>query len=143
MLVRLLYASRAVEPVDDEAIHSIMEQSNRNNCALGITGVLCMHRGGEVFLQVLEGGRAPVNALYNQLIHDERHQDVTLLSYTEVDERHFSSWRMGCVDLNKINVSTLLKYSESAQLDPYSMNGHGALELLEELVGTAAIVGAE
>ncbi len=140
MLIRLLYTSRAVAPIDNALIQSILEKSNEKNNESGITGVLCMHKQGEVFLQVLEGGRTAINALYNRLIQDERHRDVTMLVYEEIDERRFSGWRMGCVDLNKINLSTLLKYSEKPMLDPYSMSGLGALELVEELVDTAAIV---
>ena len=40
MLVRLLYASRAVNP-DPAAIEAILAQSRQHNPASGITGVLC------------------------------------------------------------------------------------------------------
>ena len=46
---------------------------------MGITGVLC--HGGDVFMQVLEGGRDAVNALYNKIVRDARHHDVALLHY--------------------------------------------------------------
>ena len=61
MLVRLLYASRAAKGVTQAAIDSIMQQSRAHNPAQGITGALCY--GGDVYMQVLEGGRGPVNAL--------------------------------------------------------------------------------
>ena len=47
---------------------------------------------------------------------------------------------MGRADLDKPNVGTLLKYSETAQLDPFRISGRVALALLEELMGTASIV---
>ena len=46
---------------------------------------------------------------------------------------------MGNVNLNRVNVGSILRFSESPILDPFSMNGRTALLLLEELVTTAAI----
>ena len=50
---------------------------------------------------------------------------------------------MGSVDLNKVNLSSILRYSEKAELDPFSMSGRSALALLEELASSAAIVSYE
>lgn len=140
MLVQLLYASRAVEELDDASITSIVRRSQANNLENGITGILCTYSEGGIFLQVLEGARAKVNTLYGNISRDPRHRDVTLLRYEEIEERMFSSWRMGSVDLKRINVSTILRYSERPALDPFTMTGSGALSLLEELSATAAIV---
>jgi hypothetical protein len=139
MLVRLLYASRTAEPVPDGLVETIMQQARRNNPELGITGVLC--HGGDVFLQVLEGGREPVNTLYNRIACDRRHRRVTLLDYEEILERRFSGWTMGQVNLSKVNSSTLLKYSERALIDPYALSGRTVSALTEELIVTASIVG--
>ena len=48
---------------------------------------------------------------------------------------------MGTVNLLKLNHSILLKYSEKAELDPYSASGKVSLALLEELMATASIIG--
>ena len=106
---------------------------------IGITGVLCF--SDDIFLQVLEGGRSAVNALYNRIAADPRHNDVVLLSYEEIGERRFAGWSMGQVNMARLNPSLLLKYSETAQLDPYAVSGSVAMALLEELVATASIVG--
>ncbi len=139
MLVRLLYASRLAPGSDVGVIDSILAQARAKNPALGITGVLCY--GGSVFMQVLEGGRAPVNALYGTIVRDKRHHDVTLLSYDEISERRFGGWTMGQVNLTKINPSILLKYLEKPELDPYSVPGRASLALVEELIATAQIIG--
>jgi hypothetical protein len=139
MLVRLHYVSRAAEPVPDGLVEAIMLQARRNNAELGITGVLC--HGGDVFLQVLEGGRDPVNSLYNRIVCDRRHRRVTLLNYEEILERRFAGWTMGQVNLSKVNSSTLLKYSERALIDPYALSGRTSAALTEELMVTASIVG--
>lgn len=139
MLVRLLYASRSAQPIGSEVIESILAQSRRHNPELGITGILC--QSGDVFMQVLEGGRTAVNRLYNQIVRDERHRDVVMLHYEEVMERRFAAWTMGQVNLAKVNASTLLKYCEKPVLDPYAMSGRASMALLEELIATAQIIG--
>jgi hypothetical protein len=82
-----------------------------------------------------------VNALYNQIVADERHQDVVLLHYEEIAQRHFSGWTMGQVNLSKLNTSIVLKYSERPELDPYAVSGKVSMALLEELMATASIIG--
>lgn len=138
MLVRLLYASRAVD-TSSEAIESILHQSREHNPANGVTGVLCY--GGGIFLQVLEGGRVMVSELFGHIQRDSRHKDVVLLSYEEIAERRFAGWTMGEVNMTRINASILLKYAEKPELDPYSVSGKVSLALLEELMATASIIG--
>lgn len=139
MLVRLLYASRAVSAVDHEALLAILRRSKAHNPTLGITGVLCFSEG--IFLQVLEGGRSAVNRLYNRIAADPRHTDVELLCYEEIGERLFAGWSMGQVNLARLNPALLLKYSERATLDPFSVSGKVSMALFAELMATAAIVG--
>lgn len=139
MLVRLLYASRAVGNVTPELITDVLANARRNNPALGVTGVLCF--GGDIFLQVLEGGRDQVNALYGKILQDKRHKDVVLLEYCEIAERHFNNWTMGQVNLSKLNPSVMLKYSTLPELNPYAVSGHASMALLEELIAIASIVG--
>ena len=138
MLVRLLYASRAVD-TSPAAIEAILTQSRQHNPASGITGVLCY--GGGIFLQAIEGGRSAVSALYGHIQRDARHKDVVLLHYEEIVERRFGGWTMGLVDVSRVNASVLLKYSERAVLDPYAVSGKVSMALLEELMATASIVG--
>ena len=138
MLVRLLYASRAVD-MGDDAISSILAHSRQYNPALGITGILCY--GGGVFLQAIEGGRMAVSELYAHILKDQRHKDVVLLDFEEISERRFGGWTMGTVNLLKLNHSILLKYSEKAELDPYAASGKVSMALLEELMATASIIG--
>ena len=138
MLVRLLYASRVVEP-SSTATESILAQSRSHNPTSGITGILCY--GGGIFLQALEGGRMQVSELYGHIQKDVRHKDVVPLSYEEISERRFGGWTMGQVNVAKLNNSILLKYSEKPELDPYAVSGKMSLALLEELMATASIIG--
>jgi hypothetical protein len=138
MLVRLLYCSRAVDTSPD-AIESILAQSRQHNPQSGITGILCY--GGGIFLQAIEGGRMQVSELFGHISKDPRHKDVALLDFEEIFERRFGGWSMGQVNISKVNHSILLKYSETAELDPYAVSGTVSLALLEDLMASAQICG--
>jgi hypothetical protein len=138
MLVRLLYASRAASPLTPAVLDSILEASRANNPAAGITGVLCF--SDDLFIQVLEGGRDAVCDLYNTIVRDSRHAHVCILSYEEIRERRFGGWTMGQVNIAKVNPTLLLKYSERAELNPFSCSGQASMALLDELIATASVV---
>ncbi len=137
MLVRLVYASRAGANPAPASIEQILEQSRRKNPQAGITGILC--DSGELYIQVLEGGRDEVCELYNTIVRDPRHERVRILAYEEIQERRFGGWTMGHVNIEKVNPALLLKYAERPALDPFTQSGHAALALLEELIATGAV----
>ena len=138
MLVRLLYASRATVPLDAGVLDSIMRQSRANNPKLGVTGILCY--SGDLFIQVLEGGRDEVCDLYNTIVRDDRHLKPRILTYEEIRERRFGAWTMGQVNIAKVNPTLLLKYSRRAELNPFLSSGHATMALLDELMATASVV---
>ena len=138
MLVRLMYASRATETVRPETLNAILKKSTHDNPGIGVTGVLCF--SGDIFLQVLEGGRSQVSKLYNRIAQDPRHTNVVLLSYDEIEERSFAGWAMGQVNMSRLNPALLLKYSDTAVLDPYAVSGRVSMALFNELVATASVM---
>jgi len=66
---------------------------------------------------------------------------VVLLSYEEISERSFACWSMGQVSLSRLNPALLMKYSETATLDPYSVSGEASMALFKELAATASVMG--
>lgn len=59
MLVQLTYASHATQTLGPADVKDILQTSQRNNAAVGVTGALCLANG--IFLQQLEEiGRAHV-----------------------------------------------------------------------------------
>ena len=137
MLVSCLYASRAAMPLSKDVLDSILARSIKYNPALGITGLLCYTT--DVFVQVIEGGRDEVCELYNAIIRDNRHLDVRLLVYEEIAERRFGSWTMGRVNLENVNRSLILKYSEKPELNPFACSGSTTMALLQDLAKTGSI----
>jgi hypothetical protein len=138
MLVRCLYASRPAPSLQGPGLDAILEQSRKNNPALGITGLLCVSE--DLFIQVIEGGRDEVCELFNAIVRDDRHQHVRILTYEEISERRFGNWTMGHVSIARLNPSLLLKYFKRVELDPFDCSGQATMSLLGELVATASIL---
>ena len=97
-----------------DLVESILDSSNRNNPANGITGVLVVTKTH--FLQVLEGPFEPLNATFERIARDTRHEGIQLISFTEIRERRFADWAMhgiGLFDLNReLQSSLCLKFGE-------------------------------
>ena len=118
-IVRLIYASRLKKKLDHAAVEKIADVSRRNNRKLGVTGALCSSPRG--FLQILEGPPEAVNELYNRIVRDPRHADVSLLEYVKVPFREFENWSMAYVRTDEIAQALLHKYSTHRTFDPFTM----------------------
>ena len=95
MLVRLLYASRAVD-TSPEAIESILNQARQHNPEMGITGILCY--GGGIFLQAIEGGRVDIDRLLRRLLVDPRHSGLRILVDTPITTRSLTEPMALCAE---------------------------------------------
>lgn len=132
MLVQLTYASRVSKTLDSEDIKNILQRSQANNQIDGVTGALCLSNG--IFLQILEGDRNTVNRVYHKILHDERHKDPAILDYQEISARQFSEWSMGLITRTEDNKQLFLKYSSTADFDPYSMRGETLRAFFEDII---------
>lgn len=88
---QLLYVSS--RPVRIPAsVGAILMQSQRNNQAAGVTGLL--YTDGDRFLQVLEGENDAVAATFARIKADPRHHAVVILSDRAIEAREFGHWAM-------------------------------------------------
>ena len=97
----IVYKSRSKDVADLDLVNSILASSTRNNSANGITGVLIATKTH--FLQILEGEFEALNATFQRISSDTRHDKIQLISFTEIEERKFGEWAMhgiGLFDLN-------------------------------------------
>jgi len=94
-LHEVIYLSRASAPMSPEALAALMERSQRANVARGITGLLIYHQ--QEFLQLIEGERDAVEALYQAICNDPRHQQTYTMWSNPITERSFADWAMGFV----------------------------------------------
>ena len=127
--VQLLYVSRAKAPQTTTVTTSILLQAQVHNQVSGITGLLCQGQG--FFMQVLEGERSRVNALFQRICRDTRHKDVEMLHYEEIAQRRFSRWSMALV---KLSVDDPMVNTQHPKFDPYSATGQQAMQLLTLLI---------
>ncbi|MEM5517293.1 BLUF domain-containing protein [Henriciella sp. AS95] len=89
---RLIYTSSARHNLKAPHITDILTTSRENNRKAGVTGLLIYHEG--TFLQVLEGDKAVLDALYARIRRDWRHSDCKMLLNECVTGRAFAGWSM-------------------------------------------------
>ncbi|MBP2279849.1 hypothetical protein H4W00_000662 [Psychrobacter sp. PL19] len=130
-LVNMTYVSRANLDLSPKALGEILQQAQKNNTANGITGMLVFNNN--YFLQTIEGPRAQINRLLYALILDQRHHDLQLLETRELKHREWSKWSMNQASLNEQNAAVYLKYSTTADFNPYLMSAESARGLMTEL----------
>ena len=106
----MIYKSRCKRQVDWDVVNSILESSTRNNPGNGITGMLVATETH--FLQVLEGEFEALNATFEQIARDPRHDTVQLISFREIEERRFGDWAMHGIGLFDMNRELLSKLCE-------------------------------
>ncbi len=98
MLYSLAYESQASVPLTTPDLLDLLTHSRENNTRTGVTGILLYRRG--TFLQVLEGPREQVDALYAVIARDPRHRDVSTVLAEDRRERRFPDWTMGFADVD-------------------------------------------
>jgi len=118
---------------------TILRSAQAFNADNGITGVLCQGQG--VWLQVLEGRRGEVNALYGRISADKRHKNVQLIAVKDITQRRYGAWAMAHVDLNDAN-SMLVLNSSDAAFDPYAATGERVMAHIDALIGAGKVMGA-
>lgn len=94
-LHEIVYVSLAVRPMDQTELMALLDESRRHNEACGVTGALVYYR--HEFLQLLEGEREVVDALYDAIRKDPRHQQVYTVWDGPLQVRSFDRWSMGFV----------------------------------------------
>ncbi|MFT4941325.1 MAG: hypothetical protein ACI88A_004394 [Paraglaciecola sp.] len=91
-LVALTYSSKIKRTSTD--ITTILDEINKtaleNNKKHEVSGFLIYLDG--YFIQRLEGPRNVIEKLYMNISLDQRHSEISLLSFTEIESRAFDSW---------------------------------------------------
>jgi hypothetical protein len=90
-LTQLIYTSQPFG-FDEGMLHGILGDARRCNARDDISGALICR--ADVYLQLLEGPDAAIDATFARIGRDNRHLEVTLLSRETVTERLFPGWSM-------------------------------------------------
>ena len=95
----LIYRSVAKDTFAKPLIYKMLSEARDFNANHGITGCLLYHKGQ--FIQLLEGEKEEVTALFERIKKDQRHHNVELLEQEEISERLFSDWSMAYQDMGE------------------------------------------
>lgn len=117
----LVYISRIVAPLDDQAVKEIAEKAALKNQTLNITGLLL--RSGGNFVQVLEGPKVRVHKLLETISKDSRHSDLRVIYEEQIETQLFSKWSM---NYRPLEGSFKLLLSESIESDNLTDPDSGA-----------------
>lgn len=88
----LIYVSQAVAPMSEQALDALLEKSLTFNLSAGITGCL-VHQDG-YFMQMLEGKKEALFALFDKIKDDPRHRSVRIVIDGLAHRRIFAGWGM-------------------------------------------------
>jgi len=94
---QIIYWSTSTAPGVTADLGGILEQSQHNNAADDITGLLWSDR--RYFLQVFEGEEPLISATWARIQADDRHQQLVVLLDREIERAEFGDWAMayrGC-----------------------------------------------
>ena len=95
MTYQIIYSSDSKMPMQSDDLEELLQRARHRNGIQGISGALIYTDG--VFLQILEGERATVEALMADIRRDPRHTAVDVLREGEIPSAKFSSWKMAYV----------------------------------------------
>jgi hypothetical protein len=138
MLYNLIYYSHAADTMYTKDMNPILLQSRVRNSIQSVTGMLIYvegifndHAEGR-FLQILEGTKKEVTAVYTSIKNDLRHNQVTIIKEGPIEERNFSSWKMGYKSFNLVLYPDLRFFFDlDSQSLVYNDNDHPMLDFLK------------
>lgn len=70
----------------------LFDDVKKRNDAMDIVGLLVLHE--KTFLQIIEGETTKVDALFNRILKDNRHKDITVILNEPIKEFTFSSFEV-------------------------------------------------
>lgn len=128
----VVYVSSATQHFSAADLVQLLDVSRRNNAAANVTGML-LYRNGN-FMQVLEGERENVEAVYARIAPDPRHSGLLRLLREEHSARQFPNWSMGFRSVEQVPPELAANFSDLLDSDftapAYANNPQRAWKLL-------------
>jgi len=99
-MINLMYISSATAWPSDSDNQLLLEQARSRNAKLNITGLLLYHNA--TYLQLLEGEKEDVYAIFKSIQQDPRNTGVIKLLEQEIDDRSCPDWDMGFIKVSDL-----------------------------------------
>ncbi|MCY7309113.1 MAG: BLUF domain-containing protein, partial [Rhodoferax sp.] len=109
-LHELTYCSRATHEMSPAELSELLEQAREHNARHGITGLLVYRQ--QEFMQLLEGDRNVIFALYGSICADPRNRRNYLMWDEPITQRAFPDWGMAFLSLDGIDLLGKPGYSD-------------------------------
>jgi len=93
VIFQMIYTCALADDVTPSDLDEIARSSRLRNISQGLTGILLCKDGS--VLQVLEGARETVEAVYSRITMDPRVTNALVLIRRETTAREFPNWSMG------------------------------------------------
>ena len=110
MLFQIVYTSTATDLIGGAELKEMLKGSVQRNKKAGITGLLLFKDG--CFMQVLEGEKPAVQALFAKICRDPRHHKIIPLIQEPIERRQFPDSAMAFPNLDAPKLRELPGYSE-------------------------------
>lgn len=141
MFKYIAYVSRQSFILTDEDISSLLVTCRTKNTRVGITGMLIYFDG--TFVQFLEGPEENIDALYETISRDKRHQDVILLIDGVSNKRAFADWSMAYKKMSQIETAKIIGQKDFKKEDLFKGKDpnteHPGLVLIKSFVNNLHI----
>ena len=113
-LVSKTYLSKAIDVFSAHDLDQLLIYCRRNNAAASVTGALLYHNG--YFMQLIEGQLDTINAIYDRIQADPRHEVLSVLFEDEISARFFPDWTMGYRAAEDMPLDSLNTIYETAKV---------------------------
>jgi Sensors of blue-light using FAD len=140
-LERLIYGSISTTLIDDVLVDALLFQAVPSNRARQITGYLMAD--ARLFVQVFEGPRAHVRALWRSIANDSRHRCVVKLLHEEVGERMYADWSMGFGRASRAELLQVIDEANARQSAGHPSPWGSAIGMLCQLLRSSDSVVTE
>lgn len=80
---------------------ALLDESKKRNDTIGVVGILVVHE--DAFLQIIEGESQKIDDLFNSILKDNRHKDITVILNEPIKEYTFNSFEVDYSVLQNID----------------------------------------
>jgi len=109
-LHELTYSSLATRDMSHADLLDLLRQAREKNARHGITGLL-LYRQQE-FMQLLEGERSEIFAMYESICADPRNRNNNLMWDGPIEQRSFPDWSMAFLAPDELELKTWPGYTD-------------------------------
>jgi hypothetical protein len=131
----LAYFSHATRGMDKAALSGLLLKAQRFNESVGVTGLLIF--ANNRFLQTLEGSAPALADVYERIVRDPQHSDITMLFNDVVSTRVYPAWATSSIEAASSTIATFLTERLSKTTDTLTPSQRDAMSKSLDFIDTS------